>query len=73
MILYLDASEEALRKRMQKNLSRSRKSFHNIIKLLPFERDWYLQFNTNILVVSNSTPEEIEEWTICFLNRNNFL
>jgi hypothetical protein len=58
MILYLDANEEALRKRMQKDLSRSRKSFHN---------------NTNILVVSNSTPKEIEEWTICFLKRNNFL
>ncbi|WP_240793439.1 AAA family ATPase [Psychrobacillus vulpis] len=73
MILYLDANEETLQKRMQKDLSRSRKSFHNNMKLFPFERDWYLQFNTKILDVNNRTPEEIEEWTICFLKRNNFL
>ncbi len=73
IILYLSANEETLQSRKQHDLNRGRSSFNQNMKLYKFEREWFLQFNTKNVDVNDKTPEEIEEWTLWFLKKINFL
>ncbi|WP_256941215.1 ATP-binding protein [Bacillus sp. EAC] len=73
LIIYLDASEETLRKRMLNDKNRSRNSFEQNMKLYQFEREWFSQFNTTFVNVDKRTPVEMEDWMIKFFKEHNFL
>ncbi|MFB5089464.1 AAA family ATPase [Psychrobacillus sp. PGGUH221] len=73
IIIYLDASEETLYKRKHSDLGKRRNAFQKNIKLYKFEKDWFMQFNTKFLDVNNKTSEQVVEWTLEFLKKNNFL
>lgn len=72
-ILYLDAREETLLKRIQNDVSRRRNSFYNNIKLHKFEKEWFNHFNTTIADVNNISSEQLVNWTLHFLKQINFL
>ena len=67
-ILFMDASEEVLRKRKESDTTRSRKFFeYYLTHLLPLKRKWFLQKpNVDILNVECLTPDEmgqmVKEW-----------
>ena len=67
-ILFLDASEEVLRRHKEADTTRSRGFFeHHLTYLLPLKRQWFLQKeNVDVLTVDSLTKEEVgqkvKEW-----------
>lgn len=67
-ILFLDASEEVLRRRKAGDTTRSRNSFdHHLKNLMPLKRAWFFgKENVDILNVDGLSPDEVgqkvKEW-----------
>lgn len=67
-ILFLDASEEVLRRHKEGDTTRSRNFFqHHLQYLLPLKRSWFLgKENVDVLNVDGLSPEEVgrrvKEW-----------
>jgi len=67
-ILFLDASEETLRRNRQNDTSRSRNFFeHYIQHFLPLKKDWFSdRSDVDVLVVDGLSPEQVgqrvKEW-----------
>lgn len=67
-ILFLDASDETLRRHKNNDLTRSRNFFeHHITHLLPLKREWFLtRDNVDVLNVDNLNADEVgikvKEW-----------
>ena len=62
-ILFLEASEETLRRHKEADRSRSRNFFdHYVTHFLPLKRQWFSQRNNvDILVVDDLSPEEVAQ------------
>lgn len=73
IILYLDASEETLFLRKQRDQYRRRNSFEKNIKLYKYKKDWFKQFNTIFVDVNNKTPNQLEERTLKLLKEMGFI
>ncbi|MEY8336152.1 hypothetical protein AALB53_24260 [Lachnospiraceae bacterium 47-T17] len=60
-ILFLDASEETLRKRKEGDLTRSREFFeHHLTHFLPLKKAWFSEKeNTDYLSVEHLTPQKV--------------
>jgi RNase adaptor protein for sRNA GlmZ degradation len=75
-ILFLDASDETLRRRKQGDASRSRNSFeHHLQHLLPLKRAWFIgRENVDVLNTDNLTCEEVGQhvkaWIDGLLSKN---
>lgn len=67
-ILFLDASDETLRKHKENDLTRSRNFFEHHLKcLMPLKREWFSKKdNVDYLMVDNLSKEEtakkVKEW-----------
>lgn len=67
-ILFLEASEEVLRRNKDNDNTRRRKSFeYYFSKLMPLKREWFAnKTNVDVLNVNNLSPEELgirtKEW-----------
>lgn len=73
VILYLDTSEKTLFLRRKRDQIRKRNSFEKNIKMYPYEKDWFKQFNTKFVDVNQKTPEQVEDWTLRFLKEISFI
>ncbi len=60
-ILFLDASDDTLRRHKENDSTRSRNFFeHHITHLLPLKREWFMsKDNVDVLRVDDLTPEEV--------------
>lgn len=60
-ILFLDASEDTLRRRKEKDGTRAREFFeHYVQKLLPLKRAWFIgRENVDVLCVDGLTEDEV--------------
>jgi deoxyadenosine/deoxycytidine kinase len=67
IILYLDVSIQTLYKRKQADLTRRRNSFAQNMKLYPYEKEWFEQFNAYFVGVNNKSIDKLEEWTMKFI------
>lgn len=67
-ILFLDASDEVLRKRKQEDPTRTRNSFENYLsKFMPLKREWFARMNNvDYINVDNMSRDEVaikvKEW-----------
>lgn len=70
-ILFLNASEDALRRHKEMDMTRSREFFeYYLTHLLPLKRDWFFNRpDVDILNVENMNPNEVgervKEWVDC--------
>ena len=77
-ILFLDASDETLRKHKNNDLTRTRNFFeHHLKLLLPLKRQWfYGRENVDILLVDDLSKEEVgykvKEWCDNCINKYNY-
>lgn len=77
-ILFLDASDETLRKHKNNDLARTRNFFEHHLKfLLPLKRQWfYGRENVDILLVDDLSKEEVgykvKEWCDNCINKYNY-
>lgn len=77
-ILFLDASDETLRKHKNNDLTRTRNFFEHHLKfLLPLKRQWfYGRENVDILLVDDLSKEEVgykvKEWCDNCINKYNY-
>jgi deoxyadenosine/deoxycytidine kinase len=67
VILYLDASIKTLYERKKADGTRGRDSFEQNMKLYPYEKEWFKQFNTYFVDVNNKNIDELEEWSVEFI------
>lgn len=60
-ILYLDAKAETLLAQKQADATRSRNSFGQAMRLLPYEKAWFAQLHrTTVLEIDELEPHEVE-------------
>ena len=76
-ILFLDASDETLRRRREGDVSRSRNSFeHHLTHLLPLKRAWFIgRENVDVLNTDSLSAVEagqsVKAWVDRLLQSNN--
>ena len=60
-ILFLDASDDTLRRHKENDFTRSRNFFeHHITHLLPLKREWFMsRENVDVLRVDDLSAEEV--------------
>lgn len=74
-ILFLDASDETLRRRRKNDMARSRGFFeHSLTYLLPLKRKWFLgRLDVDVLHVdtltAEQTGEKVKEWVDFWLTK----
>ena len=70
--LFLDASEETLRRNKEQDFMLPRNSFeHHLKYLLPLKKGWFIgREDVDVLNVDelsqNEVGEKVKEWIVCF-------
>ena len=76
-ILFMDASDESLRRRKESDTNRARNTFeYYLIGLMPFKRAWFSRMdNVDYLLVANLSKQEValraKQWAdLCIANNS---
>jgi deoxyadenosine/deoxycytidine kinase len=72
-IIYLDVNEKNLWDRRNGDQKQKRGSFEKLLKMYPYEKEWYKKFNTLFIDANEKSPEEVENSTLNYFKKIGFI